>query len=143
MGKKLHSKSYTQELIEELGVLLEELKALNKSIPVVVEGRKDELALRALGLKGEIIKLSSFSLPAFCEQLAEKCDKVVILTDWDRQGGALCRALKNYLLANGVKYNDKIRERLVKYARKEIKDVESLMAFLQNIHARAGRPQHS
>lgn len=126
----VEKRSYAQEQLEELEASLEELKTLNNSIPVIVEGRKDELTLRAIGLKGKIIKLSS-SLPTFCEQLAEKWNEAVILTDWDKKGSVLCRAVKNLLVANGVKYNDKIRAKLIKYARKEIKDVEGLLVLLR------------
>ncbi|MDI6707555.1 MAG: hypothetical protein QME47_00445 [Candidatus Thermoplasmatota archaeon] len=141
MVKKLSSKSYTQERLEELEALLENLMTLNISVPVVVEGRKDELALRALGLEGEIIKIAPLPLPTFCERIAQQCSEVLILTDWDRKGGILCRQLKNFLEVNGVKYNDKIREKLVKYVRKEIKDVEGLVAFLNNIRSRVSKAQ--
>lgn len=127
---------YIQEQIEEIENLLEELKFLNNSIPVIVEGKKDERTLREIGLSGKIIKTGRMSVPNLCENVAKEWNEVVILTDWDRKGGILCRTLKNFLAANGVKYNDKIREKLVKYTRKEIKDVEGLVALLRNMRAR-------
>ena len=52
----------------------------NISSPVLVEGEHDVSALRELGFAGEIIKINNgLSLPAFCQHIAERSKKAIIL----------------------------------------------------------------
>jgi len=56
-----------------------------------------------------------------------------VLTDWDRRGGQLARMLNEALLANGVTANGHFRTQLVILSKKEIKDIESLPKFIENL----------
>ena len=115
------------ERLEELGKMIQELIHLNREIPVVVEGKKDERALRALGVAGEIVRLNKgISVFRTCEDLSRKHKKVVLLTDWDRRGGQLSRLLKDGLDANSVHYEESIRAKIAWLCKKDIKDVQSL-----------------
>ncbi|MEE9151791.1 MAG: toprim domain-containing protein [Thermoplasmata archaeon] len=117
-----------EELLEKIEVVLSELKALNADIPIIVEGESDVKTLRELGFEGEIIPINrGQSLFNFCEEIARKYPGVVILTDWDRKGGHLCRILSEDLKANDVQFNTKIRAKLAGYCKKETKDVEGLV----------------
>lgn len=123
-----------EERDQEILHTLDELREASHRLPVIVEGKKDRRALRGLGLRGKIIRLQNGS-PVFelCEVIAREHSEVVILTDWDRRGGQLCRLLREGLGANDVRYNIDFRARLARLTRKEIKDVEGLPALVGRI----------
>ncbi len=128
------------ERLEETLEVVDELAELSKETPVIVEGRRDVEALGLLGVKSNIITLSKgVSLVTFCEAVSRDWPSVVLLTDWDRKGGQLARRLKEAFEANGTKVNDSIRRELVILAKKDIKDVESLPAFVMRLRTLAMR----
>lgn len=130
------------EQIKEIEKIIDEAKELNITAPIIVEGIKDRRALKRLGFEGEIIKISEGkSIFTFCEELAKKFKKVIILTDWDSHGGRLCRILKKSLTANSIRYNEDIRSRLLFYCRKEVKDVEGIVPMLENMKKRIAEKQ--
>jgi len=123
-----------ERCIEEVELALDELVELNNSIPVIVEGVKDLRALRKLGLGGDIITLNKgISLSDFADMISEKYEEAIILSDWDRRGGSLCRRLKE-LLKGRVSYDVRIRQRLSKFAM--IKKVEGLPSWLETVYHR-------
>lgn len=123
-----------ERCIEEVELALDELVELNNTIPVIVEGVKDRRALRSLGLTGKIITINKgISLSDLADQVSEQYDEVIILSDWDRRGGSLCRRLKE-LLKGRVTYDVRLRQRLSKYAM--IKKVEGLPSWLETIYHR-------
>jgi len=118
-------------LYEDLQRILEDLVEKNRRAPIIVEGKRDERALRALGVAGDIRPINrGTSLFSVCEDLARDHREVIILTDWDVRGGRLARQLRDGLAANGVRYDDDLRARLTAVCRKEISDVESLDRFV-------------
>lgn len=121
--------------LEDVEKILEKLKLLNREYAVIVEGKKDEDALRNLCLNGRIIRIVG-SISDMCEEISKEHKKVIILTDWDKKGGDLCRRLKKYLEANTVKHDDRIRAELAELCKKEIKDVESLFTYVGNLRKR-------
>jgi 5S rRNA maturation endonuclease (ribonuclease M5) len=117
----------TEDLFEKIKKVLEELKSLNEEIPVIVEGESDVKALRDLDIRGEIIQINKGQrIFNFCEEISRKYPVVILLTDWDRKGGQLCKLLKEGFKANDVKFNTDIRAKLAGYCKKETKDVEGL-----------------
>jgi dTMP kinase len=123
-----------ERCLEEVELALDELVEINNTVPVIVEGVKDRRALRKLGLTGDIITINKgISLSDFADQVSEQYDEVIILSDWDRRGGSLCRRLKE-LLKGRVLYNVQIRQRLSKYAM--IKKVEGLPSWLETVYHR-------
>jgi dTMP kinase len=123
-----------EQCVEEVELALDELVELNNSIPVIVEGVKDRRALQKLGLTGKIITLNKgISLSDFADMISETYDEVIILSDWDRRGGALCRRLKE-LLKGRVSYDVRIRQRLSKFAM--IKKVEGIPSWLETVYHR-------
>jgi len=125
-----------RERLEELEKLIEELRAENMDVPIIVEGKHDDRSLRAVGLEGEILKINVgqhiFNL---CEEWARHHDKAIILTDWDRTGGRLARQIREGLEANGAKYDLDFRARLAMLSKKELKDVEGLAGYLKRLRA--------
>jgi 5S rRNA maturation endonuclease (ribonuclease M5) len=123
-----------EDLLEKIEEVLLKLKALNANIPIIVEGEADVMALRELGIGGEIIPINrGQSLFNFCEELSKKYKEVLILTDWDRKGGHLCKVLSEDLKANDVKFNIDIRAKLASYTKKETKDVEGLAGCVRRL----------
>ena len=123
-----------EQCVEEVELALDELVELNNSIPVIVEGVKDRRALQKLGLTGKTITLNKgISLSDFADMISETYDEVIILSDWDRRGGTLCRRLKE-LLKGRVSYDVRIRQRLSKFAM--IKKVEGLPSWLETVYHR-------
>jgi len=57
---------------------------------VIVEGRKDEIALREIGFKGEILVYNNFKgIINFVDHVSRKGRKVILLLDRDRKGRSL------------------------------------------------------
>lgn len=134
-----------RERYERVLDTLEALREGSRTAPVVVEGKRDREALERLGVRGEVVTLNSgTSIFGLCETLAREHEEVIVLTDWDRRGGQLCRLLREGLAANGVRCDVDLRAQLAGLCKKEAKDVESLAPFVERIQqglARGGAPR--
>lgn len=120
-----------EEELEEVQQILGVLREENEDIPIIVEGRKDVSALRSLGLKGEIIRIKKRrTVFHIIESLRGDYDEVIVMTDWDNTGGKLAYRIKKACKANDIKCIERYRKRLIKYLKKEIKDVESIPKFI-------------
>ena len=114
-----------------------DLREINRDVPVVVEGEKDETALRKLGLEGTIIVIQRGKrISALCDFIAENYKEIIILTDWDRKGWQLYRKIEKNLKGRTRCIND-YRLILAKYS--TVKDVESIPSFIMSIKERLGR----
>ncbi len=123
-------------MLEDLEKVIEELAAASRTMPVIVEGRSDKKALESLGVRGIIFVLNDgHSILDTCTRLAADYRHVIIMTDWDRKGGRLARALIDNLEANDMKYNSDFRAKLAMLAKKEVKDVEGLPKFIERLRA--------
>ena len=123
-----------EDVYEDLVAVIDELSEANLEVPVLVEGEKDVRALRELGLQGEVFPLNSgVSMFNLAEAFSRRHRGAIILTDWDRRGGQLCRLLMDAFEANGVKYDVDLRARLTLLCRKDIKDIESLAAHVERL----------
>jgi len=127
-----------EEIYEKLVETLDDLVEANRTAPVIVEGERDEKALRSVGLKGEVVRLNA-GMPLFnlAETIARRHREAIILTDWDHRGGQLCRLLRDALEANQVRFDVDLRARLTYLCRKDIKDVESLAAYVERLARQA------
>lgn len=124
----------TGDRLQELDLILEELNDLSPQAVILVEGRKDRMALTIIGINHETREVQNEGgIFALTESLAREGRSAVILTDWDRTGGQIARNLRNALSANEVAYDDSIRARLSRICRKDIKDVESLPSFYSRL----------
>lgn len=119
--------------LEVVEKALIELKEKNKSIPIVVEGEKDRDALRSLDFTGVIINVNSGkTIIDFCDYLARKYREIILLTDWDRKGGSLCRRIKQNLKGR-VKCNVDYRAVFAKNAMtKTIEGLPSWISTMRN-----------
>lgn len=110
---------------------LEELRELSEELPIVVEGRRDEEALRCLGIDAEFFYISSSPFYELCEGIASRCSEVILFTDTDRTGHELAKKLKRYLEQRGIKVNEKYRLSLL--SKLDTHQVENLHRRLTRI----------
>lgn len=119
------------ERVEEL--LSELLEASRKGTIIIVEGKRDILSLKKLGIDGNFELATQGSLLNFAERIASKGQDIIVLTDWDRRGELLALKLSEYFMNLGIKPELQIRNRLRLITQKEIKDVESLHTYVSKL----------
>ncbi|MDI9618171.1 toprim domain-containing protein [Methanothermobacter sp.] len=103
-------------------------------VPILIEGRKDEEALRELGVQGPFIKVSGsmMGLSEIALQAAN-ASRVIILTDFDRKGSELAKRLYADIQSLGANPDLRIRRRLMGMTRKYIKDIQSLPSYIERL----------
>jgi 5S rRNA maturation endonuclease (ribonuclease M5) len=115
------------KLSEEMKRVLEEVISLirkEKSTLVIVEGKKDAAALRAVGSQ-RIITLNK-PLYEVAESISEK--RVILLTDLDQEGKKIYSKLKKELDRHGVVVDDTLRDLLFKT---DLRQIEGLTHYLK------------
>lgn len=109
---------------------------------MLVEGAKDERALRAVGVSGRIERLHrGASVQGVCERLSREHPEVIVLTDWDTAGGKLARLAADALSSNGARAKLEFRRTFAIHTRREIHQVESLPVFLARLQEKAQEEQ--
>ncbi|OIO65288.1 hypothetical protein AUJ68_03485 [Candidatus Woesearchaeota archaeon CG1_02_57_44] len=93
---------------------------------VIVEGPKDEVALRALGIE-RVVHLRG-NLVLFSEQVAAVADEVALLTDLDAEGKKLYGQLSQHLSRNGVRVDNKFRNVLFRHS--TLRQIEGMVGYL-------------
>jgi 5S rRNA maturation endonuclease (ribonuclease M5) len=129
-------RTYDLEALEELIASL--LDASYQGAAIIVEGRRDLQALRALGLPGPVIMASRRSALDLAEDAARSYAQIILLTDWDGKGDEMCKTIEYHLRSVGSRPDKEIRSRLKKLVKKEIKDVESLSQYAQRMREQYG-----
>ena len=120
----------------KLSNLIEELKICGEQgIPVLIEGQKDERALKELGVNGNFIKVSGSGLKLFeiAEIAAQSSSRVVILTDFDRKGNQLAKRLSEDIQSLGSHPDLRLRRTIMGITRRFIKDIESLPRHMEQL----------
>ncbi|MBN2488626.1 MAG: toprim domain-containing protein [Methanosarcinaceae archaeon] len=140
MQKRIFEYKKRLEKIEEL--IDEMLQRSKDGTIIIVEGKRDIIALRKLGIRGRVEAAAQKTQLELSERIANDGNDVIILTDWDRRGDILSLKLTTYLRDLGTEPDLRIRERLRSLVKKEIKDVESLYTHvvkLRNITGDTGK----
>ena len=123
-----------EKLYKILASLSEE--SLNGT-PVIVEGKKDVIALRMLGIKGRLITLktkgNSF-LDVISEIQKTKVSEIILFLDFDKRGKEATKCLQKNLEHLKIRYNLTFWRELYTLTRKELQYIESLPAYLGNLH---------
>ncbi len=115
--------------------VFEALHDINEHVPVIVEGKRDAVALRKLGLAGEIRTVhNGKSIYDFCEDVSENFSRVVILLDWDEKGESLNKSLCSLLNGQWEEYSA-FREIIKILCQKDIKDIEGIPTLLRRLEA--------
>lgn len=96
--------------------------------PVIVEGKKDKLALESLGVKNVIQLNQGGSILEVIEALAD-FPSIVILTDMDRAGKVLRKKILRYFKLYGIYENKKPREF---FAQMRLSHIEGLSSWMRD-----------
>jgi len=97
---------------------------------VVVEGERDRRALRGLGIAGPIVAVhAGRPLSGTAERLTSQSRRVILLTDWDSEGGRLAHRLKEFLAPEPLQLDLDYRRRLARTLRGELAHVEGLSGW--------------
>ncbi len=108
-------------------------KINDKNLLVIVEGKKDRIALEGLGIK-RILEINPSAWYKVIDLIDEK--EVVILTDLDKEGKRLYSVLKDRLQRKGVKVNDKFRNFLFKT---RLRQIEGINSYIKNENRKRNR----
>ena len=111
--------------------------------PVIVEGPKDERALRELGFSGTIekvnrgwtrSKLIAYLLDTYgTRNIIDKGPPVIVAMDWDRTGGQLQKFLRDRLMSLDVTVDEEMRTTLMRVMKPEGRTIESLLPHAPNL----------
>jgi len=106
---------------------------------IIVEGRKDKVALRRLGLTGPILcfKSSRKSLADFLSDIDAK--KTIVLTDFDREGKDLSVRIAEELSHLKIRADHALRERLGALVRQDARTIQDLFGYVERIRAEEKR----
>ena len=129
--------------VEKIFKSLEDLKERNRSVPIVVEGKKDVIALRKLNFEGEIFPLHSrMTIEGFCRNLSKGHKEVILLLDWDSKGKRLTSSLIRHLNSYEVK-TDYDFWKLCFSMVSQMSNVESLPSAFYRLTSGNGSSQHT
>jgi 5S rRNA maturation endonuclease (ribonuclease M5) len=125
--------------LERIEELLSELSEYSsRGAIIIVEGKRDVLSLKRLGIEGNFELATRHSLFNFSERITQLGSEVVILTDWDRRGDLLAIKLSGYFESFGLKPELEIRNKIRLISQKEIKDIESLYTYVSRLRLKTG-----
>ncbi|MDO9518242.1 MAG: toprim domain-containing protein [Methanosarcinaceae archaeon] len=125
------------ELFE--GLVNEIVEHTQSGAVIVVEGKRDIIALKKLGITGRIETSTHQPLLIFAENLAKDTTQIIILTDWDRKGNILADKIATYLQNVGITPDLDIRRRISSLVKREVKDVESLYTYMVKLKKITGQ----
>jgi len=118
-----------EKTVLDVEKLIMELNILSFKYPILVEGKKDKIALRTLGVKGKIIYLSGKRLFDVTDNLL-KFRKVIILTDLDKAGTKIANNLCKQLIGRGVTPLMNFREHIYRITKGRVREIEGLKKFV-------------
>ena len=128
-----HLQEKEEKILQVLECLAEESA---KGTPIIVEGKNDIEALRALGVEGKIIsaKTGGKSILDVISEV-EKCTakEVIMLLDFDRRGKEWTKRLKQNLENAKTKINITFWSRLLALVGTEVKDIEGLATYMETL----------
>ena len=125
-------KEKEEKISEVLSALAQESA---KGTIILVEGRKDVEALRALGVEGPVVtvKTGGKSFLDVISEIEAKTSKVILFLDFDRRGKQGTNRLRHGLERAGIKVDLEFWLGLLKSIGKDVQCVEGLNAYLRNL----------
>ncbi len=101
---------------------------------VVVEGERDRRSVARLGVPARIFVLhGGRTLAQSAQELSRPGRRVVVLTDWDTEGGHLAHRLSEFLAPEPVRLDLETRRRLGRILRGEVVHVEGLYGWARRL----------
>ena len=128
-----HLKDKEEKILQVLEGLAEESA---KGTPIIVEGKNDIGALRALGVEGKIISAKTGGksiLDVISEVEKRTAKEVIMLLDFDRRGKEWTKRLKQNLEKAKTKINITFWSRLLELVGTEVKDIEGLATYMETL----------
>ena len=117
----------SEQEISELRNFVFQLNESKESI-VIVEGKRDTIALRKIGFSGKILEFHKFGgIINFTDSIA-KYENIIILFDWDKKGRYLTRKVIN-LLQRRTNVDTSYKRKLREITKGKIIFVEQLMCY--------------
>ncbi|MGD0477730.1 MAG: hypothetical protein ABSB29_06150 [Nitrososphaerales archaeon] len=116
--------AFISDFVRDLNQLSEE------GWSILVEGQRDEKALRKLGFRGLLVSISFVRRRGM--RVFEDSRKVVILTDLDREGAVLASRYLKALSHEGLRTSLAERRRLKHASRGVFLHIENLSRFAEN-----------
>ena len=119
--------------LESLQKIFQKLVKKSDKTIIIVEGKKDYLSLRKLGVKGKIlcVKKSEKILFDILDQVQEK--EVVLLVDFDEYGRTLATSVTRYLEKKRIKVNSIFWTRIGTLLKKDVKNIEGIPSYLEKL----------
>jgi 5S rRNA maturation endonuclease (ribonuclease M5) len=106
---------------------------------VVVEGERDRRSVARLGVPATLFVLhGGRTLAGTAEELVRRSRRVVVLTDWDTEGGHLAHRLAEFLEAERPELDLETRRRLARVLRGELVHVEGLYGWARRLAEKHG-----
>ena len=115
----------------------------NPDCPILVEGLRDEKALRALGFTGIVERVNRgwdrSRLVAYLHEtygtrnIVDKRPALILLMDWDRTGGRIQSSIRERLMAMDCPVDENLRDVLMRAMKPEGRTVESLLAHAPSL----------
>jgi len=128
-----------EEFVELWGKLLREQDGPRTVL--VVEGERDRRSVERLGWTGPVVVVHrGRPISATASGLVASRRKVIVLTDWDTEGGHLARRLRDFLTAERVRLDLDYRRRFARILRGELTHVEGLFGWARRQADRRGEP---
>jgi 5S rRNA maturation endonuclease (ribonuclease M5) len=121
--------------LEEFERVMEELEELREealSTPILVEGKRDVLALEKLGISAKFFcACNGKPLYEVCEEISSAHRRVILLLDLDSAGIAIAKRVKHYLSQMGVQVVE--RHRLTLLRKLDTHQVEHLAKRVERV----------
>jgi 5S rRNA maturation endonuclease (ribonuclease M5) len=131
-------KEKEERILQALERLAEESE---KGTLIIVEGKKDVESLRELGVQGEIMsaKAAHGSRLDFISGVEKTgVREVILLLDFDSHGRELTDYLRQHLEKAKIKLDLSFWNELLRVARREVKDVEGLVSYVETLKKKTG-----
>ncbi|MFN4133227.1 MAG: toprim domain-containing protein [Candidatus Hadarchaeales archaeon] len=118
------------ETVEKIDELLSQLKEkLADGAKLLVEGKKDVIAMRKLGFEENVLKISFGGPLLNAVQELVRLKEVILLPDFDERGEELLKFYSKHLERLGVKCDVEVWKKLRKMVKKDVHDIEGFVNF--------------
>ena len=118
---------FSEKEIDDIKKFIKHLNSKKDSI-IIVEGKRDSIALRKLGFSGKILEFHSFKgIVNFSDSVA-KYKSVILLLDGDRKGRYLTKRIID-LLEHRTKIDLSFKKKLVSITKGKIRFIEQLICY--------------